>query len=142
MLSSVEPLGDETPPEQRRPDPVAHRRVDAVADRLALDEAFEDIDDDFRTAVVLRDVGDLDYSEIADVLGVPVGTVKSRIARGRKQLAERLRVDDLPMIDSDDTTPLPTDEFDRADTSDLDDREGSRELGNREDGFERPNDST
>ena len=36
---------------------------------------------------MLRDVADLDYAEIAEVLGVPVGTVKSRIARGRAALA-------------------------------------------------------
>ena len=41
-------------------------------------------------AVVLRDVGDLDYAEIATVLDVPVGTVKSRIARGRAMLIDRL----------------------------------------------------
>ena len=75
MLHAVDDVGDETPPEQRRPDPLAHREVDAVADRLALDEAFDEIDDDFRAAVVLRDVGDLDYAEIAEVLDVPVGTV-------------------------------------------------------------------
>jgi RNA polymerase sigma-70 factor, ECF subfamily len=38
----------------------------------------------------MRDVGDLDYAEIADALGVPIGTVKSRIARGRRILQERL----------------------------------------------------
>ena len=38
-------------------------------------------------AVVLRDLCDLDYAEIADVLGVPPGTVRSRIARGRAALA-------------------------------------------------------
>jgi RNA polymerase sigma-70 factor (ECF subfamily) len=43
--------------------------------------------------VVHRDVADLDYAEIAAVLEIPVGTVKSRIARGRRILAERLRRD-------------------------------------------------
>ncbi|MEL6891634.1 MAG: RNA polymerase sigma factor [Actinomycetota bacterium] len=147
MLHSIDSTGDETPPEQRRPDPLANREVDAVADRLALDEAFDGIDDDFRTAVVLRDVGDLDYAEIADVLDVPVGTVKSRIARGRKQLAARLRVDELPDIDPDSTTPLPADPLD---TNDIAGRgrnhdvthETSRERGNRNGHSERPNDST
>jgi RNA polymerase sigma-70 factor (ECF subfamily) len=44
-----------------------------------------------REAVVLRDVEDLDYDEIAAVTGIPLGTVKSRINRGRLQLADILR---------------------------------------------------
>lgn len=44
----------------------------------------------FREAVVLRDLEDLSYTEIAAVLGVRVGTVRSRIARGREQLRELL----------------------------------------------------
>ncbi|MEM1332237.1 MAG: RNA polymerase sigma factor [Actinomycetota bacterium] len=135
MLHAIESVGDETPPEQRRPDPVAHRQVDAVADRLALGDAFDELDDDFRSAVVLRDVADLDYAEIAEVLDVPVGTVKSRIARGRRQLADQLRIDELPAVDTDATTPLPTDGLGI-------DRENSRRSGNRTAPDERPNDST
>lgn len=71
-------------------DAMAERRVDAIADRLSLDDAIAGLPDDFRTAVVLRDVADLDYSEIARVLDVPIGTVKSRIARGRSLLADHL----------------------------------------------------
>ena len=71
-------------------DTMAERRVDAIADRLSLDDAIAGLPDDFRTAVVLRDVADLDYSEIARVLDVPIGTVKSRIARGRSLLADHL----------------------------------------------------
>ena len=44
-------------------------------------------------AVVLRDLCDLDYAEIAEVLGVPPGTVRSRISRGRVILVERLGPD-------------------------------------------------
>lgn len=76
-------------------DPMAAKRVDAVADRLAIDEALSDLSDDFKTAVVLRDIADLDYEEIAAILDIPVGTVKSRIARGRAALADRFRLDDL-----------------------------------------------
>ena len=44
-----------------------------------------------RTAVVLRDLQELSYQEIADRLGLPEGTVKSRINRGRIELAHQLR---------------------------------------------------
>lgn len=45
---------------------------------------------DLREAVILRDLQDLDYKEIAQVLGIPEGTVKSRISRGRAELARLL----------------------------------------------------
>jgi RNA polymerase sigma-70 factor (ECF subfamily) len=71
-------------------DPDAHVGTDAVADRLVLDEAVAALPEEFKAAVVLRDVCDLDYGEIAAALDVPVGTVKSRIARGRALLLRRL----------------------------------------------------
>ena len=80
--------GGEEPPEPR--DPLAHRSVDAVVDRMAIDEALATLPEEFRAAVVLCDVSELDYAEIAETLGVPVGTVKSRIARGRALLVEEL----------------------------------------------------
>jgi RNA polymerase sigma-70 factor, ECF subfamily len=58
----------------------------AVDARLDIDAALAAIPDDFRVAVVLRDLCDLDYAEIADALSVPIGTVRSRIARGRAAL--------------------------------------------------------
>jgi RNA polymerase sigma-70 factor (ECF subfamily) len=77
-------------PASETPDPSAERMVEAVIDRDSLDAALADLGDDFRIVVVLRDVADLDYAEIAEVLQIPVGTVKSRIARGRSQLAAAL----------------------------------------------------
>ncbi len=71
-------------------DDTAHRTVDGVADRLSIDEALAGLPDEFKAAVVMRDVGDLDYAEIAAALDIPVGTVKSRIARGRRMLVEKL----------------------------------------------------
>ncbi len=71
-------------------DPDAGPRVEAVADRMAIDAALAQVPETFRVPLVLRDVGDLDYAEIADALDVPVGTVKSRIARGRAALVELL----------------------------------------------------
>jgi RNA polymerase sigma-70 factor (ECF subfamily) len=50
----------------------------------------EAIPEPFREAVVLRDLEDLTYAEIAEVTGVPVGTVMSRLSRGRAMLAKEL----------------------------------------------------
>ena len=62
----------------------------AVSDRLDIEQALADLPPEFRAAVVLRDVCRLDYAEIAEVLDIPAGTVRSRIARGRGQLATAL----------------------------------------------------
>lgn len=56
-----------------------------------LRRALRGLPDALRTAVVMRDLQDLTYQEIADRLGLPEGTVKSRINRGRRELARQLR---------------------------------------------------
>jgi RNA polymerase sigma-70 factor (ECF subfamily) len=61
-----------------------------VVDRLDLEAALAALPEEFRIAVVLRDVADLDYATIAETLDVPIGTVRSRIARGRAALASTL----------------------------------------------------
>jgi RNA polymerase sigma-70 factor (ECF subfamily) len=135
MLHSVQPgdgSDDDGPPELV--DPMAAKRVDAVADRLAIDEALGDLSDDFKAAVVLRDVADLDYDEIADILEIPVGTVKSRIARGRAALAHKLRLDDL----LDDPANRKNDRQNRPATVSTED---SSDAGNHEHPSERPTDS-
>ncbi len=71
-------------------DPSGGRRIDAIGDHLALDAALRSLSDEYRLPVVLRDVADLDYAEIAAVLDLPPGTVRSRIARGRAALARAL----------------------------------------------------
>ena len=53
-------------------------------------EAIDELPDEYRTAVVLSDVEGLPYAEIAELLDVPVGTVKSRLFRGRRQLQKVL----------------------------------------------------
>ncbi|MDP9452303.1 MAG: sigma-70 family RNA polymerase sigma factor [Actinomycetota bacterium] len=55
-----------------------------------IQRALAALPEDFRVAVVLCDVVGLPYDEIASALGVPVGTVRSRIHRGRRSLRERL----------------------------------------------------
>lgn len=61
-----------------------------VADRMDVEAALMALPLDYRAAVVLRDVCGMDYAEIAEVLSIPGGTVRSRIARGRSLLAARL----------------------------------------------------
>ena len=66
---------------------------DEAVDReqhMMIEAALEKINPIFRDAVVLRDITDLSYEEIAEVLGVSLGTVKSRILRGREALREEL----------------------------------------------------
>ena len=87
-------VGEDEGGEPEQADPMAAKRIEVIADRLAIDAALSDLSDDFKAAVVLRDVANLNYDEIADILDVPVGTVKSRIARGRSVLTNSLRVGD------------------------------------------------
>ena len=65
-----------------------------LRDTLApeLQAAVDDLPDAFRQAVWLRDVEELSYAEIADMLDVPIGTVMSRISRGRRLLFDKLKV--------------------------------------------------
>lgn len=65
----------------------------AGAQRTAISRAMAAITDDQRSAIVLYDVQGYDYAEIATMTGVSVGTVKSRIHRGRLALREQLGSD-------------------------------------------------
>jgi RNA polymerase sigma-70 factor (ECF subfamily) len=56
-----------------------------------LQAAIDELPEAFRQAVWLRDVEEFSYAEIADMLDIPVGTVMSRISRGRRMLFERLQ---------------------------------------------------
>jgi RNA polymerase sigma-70 factor (ECF subfamily) len=91
---------DERRRRRRRPEPglpdldrargATASAADGVDARVDIDRALTSVAPEFRAPVVLRDLCGLDYAEIAEVLDVPVGTVKSRIARGRAALAELL----------------------------------------------------
>ena len=52
--------------------------------------ALDDLSPEFRMTVLLADVEEFTYKEIADIMGCPIGTVMSRISRGRRMLYERL----------------------------------------------------
>jgi RNA polymerase sigma-70 factor (ECF subfamily) len=85
------------------PDP-GRSAFDIVSDHethALIEEALGDLNPAFRAAVVLRDIEDLSYEEIAEVLGVSLGTVKSRILRGRDALKKGLtsRLKPEPALD-------------------------------------------
>jgi len=63
---------------------------DRVAAQIDVTDALALVPLEQRVAIVLRDAYDLEYAEIAEILDVPLGTVRSRIARGRNALAEEL----------------------------------------------------
>lgn len=85
---------------RRRTDPIpehldptdhsAEEAVDSAALRPEIEVALAAIPDDFRTAVVLSDIEGMGLPDIAEVLEVPIGTVKSRVFRGRRLLAQEL----------------------------------------------------
>lgn len=82
MDEAVEPPGEMDP---------EHRHVQ----RDSLDRALAALADDQREAVLLRDVEGFEYREIAEQLGIPLGTVESRIFRGRRRLKELLKNSDM-----------------------------------------------
>lgn len=63
--------------------------LERVLDREVV-RAIESLPEDFRVPVVLADVEGLSYGEVAELMGIPVGTVKSRLFRARRRLQERL----------------------------------------------------
>lgn len=91
-----EPLGDEGEGEtraERLPDrrPGQEQQVAGMELRARVQAALARVTPELREAVILRDLQDMDYREIAEVLGIPQGTVKSRISRGRAELARLLQ---------------------------------------------------
>lgn len=67
------------------------RHVAGVELRAKIQTALSQVSPELREAVILRDLEDMDYREIAETLCIPQGTVKSRISRGRAELARLLR---------------------------------------------------
>ncbi len=74
-------IADEVTPEDIIVEPVFE---------AAVQEALDDLPDNFRSVVDLVDVGGLSYSEAAEILEIPVGTVMSRLHRGRGRIRKRL----------------------------------------------------
>jgi RNA polymerase sigma-70 factor (ECF subfamily) len=93
----ADPLEDTSGKIVDLPDPAIGPEASALQrERIAaVRDALEAVPVVFRVAVVLRDVNDLSYEEISEALRVPVGTVRSRLNRGRTMLAAALRASPL-----------------------------------------------
>ena len=76
--------------------PVSDDLAGGAAARIDVDAALAQLSTDYRVAVVLRDMAGLSYEEIAETLAIPVGTVRSRIARGRAALVPLLTEGNRP----------------------------------------------
>ena len=91
-IFSINSYGDDNetfdiPDESARPDVI----VDSGIKDEIIQKALLKVSDSYREMVILRDIQDLSYEEIAEVTGITVGTVKSRINRGRNQLQKLLK---------------------------------------------------
>jgi RNA polymerase sigma-70 factor (ECF subfamily) len=92
------------------PDPLPDERLAQEQARQRVWEALRRIPVEFRTAIVLFDIEGRTYDEVAAIEAVPVGTVKSRLSRGRSHLKRALEEDDAQTSESVEsgTSPLPT----------------------------------
>lgn len=89
--SAGEPI--EQLPAKQSPDPPDWRDTDRTVeqfDNVQLAAAVRDLPEEFRLALFLVDIEDFSHQEAAEVLGVPVGTVKSRASRARRMILDRL----------------------------------------------------
>jgi RNA polymerase sigma-70 factor (ECF subfamily) len=68
---------------------------------------LDELPDVYRSVITLVDLYELDYSEAAEILKVPIGTVKSRVARARLQMKERLQGSPGPILDYDSARARP-----------------------------------
>lgn len=124
---SRRPQPVEDPPEIADLTPL--RSMDSVDLRPSIEEALALLPDDYRAPIVLRDMEGYSYEQIQDALGIPPGTVRSRIHRGRRLLADLLRNlvedDERPSDSADDLVPEA--ESDASETADVAERRGEKE---------------
>lgn len=78
------------------PGPAPGDVAESSSEAVDVQRALAQVPEEFRTVLVLHDVQDLPYEQIAEILGIPVGTVKSRLHRGRVGLARLLAGTERP----------------------------------------------
>ncbi len=94
----LEPMNDEDDEEVESPywmaddhNPTPEQALDQRELESAIQGCLSDLPDDFRSVVIMVDVEGLDYQEVSDAIGKPLGTVKSRLARAREKMRDCLQ---------------------------------------------------
>ncbi|HWQ04367.1 MAG TPA: sigma-70 family RNA polymerase sigma factor [Longilinea sp.] len=94
----LEPINDEDDEEIESPywmaddhNPTPEQALDQRELESAIQSCLSDLPDDFRSVVIMVDVEGLDYQEVSDAIGKPLGTVKSRLARAREKMRDCLQ---------------------------------------------------
>ena len=71
--------------------PGTHQEIESEITSKIIRNAIDQLTDKFRTVILLRDIQELSYEDISSIVGVPIGTIKSRINRARLQLQIELK---------------------------------------------------
>jgi len=79
-------------PNDTNPDHDPGHAIDVEETQTAVQQALNELSAEYREAIVLKEMEDLSYEEIAELADVPVGTIRSRLHRARAELREKLRV--------------------------------------------------
>lgn len=92
--NSIEQVRDQTgqEPTDTRPDTLPSHALETSEQQQLVQTALAQLPEEFRTVLVLKEMDGLKYDEIADVVGCPIGTVRSRISRARSELRDKLRL--------------------------------------------------
>jgi RNA polymerase sigma-70 factor (ECF subfamily) len=104
-LSGLVGVGRDYDPPDESPSSVPSERAERAEREAMVESALAALEPDHRAVVILKDFEGRRYEEIGDLLGIPVGTVRSRLHRARQQLRRRL----LPLADEDASGAAVTD---------------------------------
>ena len=82
---------DDKPYEIQSDMPGTHQEIESEITSKIIKKAINQLTDKFKTVILLRDIQELSYEDISSIVGVPIGTIKSRINRARLQLQIELK---------------------------------------------------
>lgn len=88
--TAKEAIGEE--PRDDRDDARPSNRMEISEEQQLVRQALSEVSEEFRAALILTEIEGLSYEQAAEVIGCPIGTVRSRIHRGRNELREKLRM--------------------------------------------------